>query len=46
MDLVFAFASRIVVLVGGSVMTEGTPQEIAADERVREVYLGRGRHAA
>jgi len=40
MDLVFRFAERITVLVGGAVLTEGTPAEIAADVRVREVYLG------
>ncbi len=41
MELVFRFASRIVVLVGGSVLVEGTPAEIAADPRVRAVYLGK-----
>jgi ABC-type branched-subunit amino acid transport system ATPase component len=41
MDLVFRFASRIIVLVGGSVLTEGTPEEIAADPQVRAVYLGK-----
>lgn len=40
MDLVFSFAHRMTVLVNGAVLTEGTPGEIAADERVREVYLG------
>jgi branched-chain amino acid transport system ATP-binding protein len=40
MNLVFRFAARIVVLVGGSILTEGTPEEIAADARVRDVYLG------
>lgn len=40
MDLVFRFARRISVLVGGAVLTEGTPEEIARDQRVREVYLG------
>ena len=40
MDVVFRFASRITVLVAGSVLTEGPPQEIRADERVRAVYLG------
>jgi branched-chain amino acid transport system ATP-binding protein len=40
MNLVFRFATRIVVLVGGTVLTEGTPKEIASDARVREVYLG------
>jgi ABC-type branched-subunit amino acid transport system ATPase component len=40
MDVVFRFASRIIVMVGGRILVEGTPQEIAVDERVREVYLG------
>jgi branched-chain amino acid transport system ATP-binding protein len=40
MDLVFSFASRITVLVNGAVLTEGTPAEIARDDRVRAVYLG------
>jgi branched-chain amino acid transport system ATP-binding protein len=40
MDLVFSFARRITVLVNGVVLTEGTPQQIAADPRVRAVYLG------
>ena len=40
MDLVFRFASRIIVMVGGRILVEGTPQAIAADARVREVYLG------
>ena len=44
MDIVFTFASRIIVLVGGRVLVEGTPAEIAADPRVREVYLGHGKH--
>jgi len=40
MELVFQFAERITVLVGGRILTEGTPAEIAADPKVREVYLG------
>jgi branched-chain amino acid transport system ATP-binding protein len=40
MDLVFRFARRITVLAEGAVLTEGTPAEIAADARVRAVYLG------
>jgi branched-chain amino acid transport system ATP-binding protein len=44
MSLVFRFATKIIVLVGGAVMTVGTPAEIAADERVREVYLGSADH--
>jgi branched-chain amino acid transport system ATP-binding protein len=42
MDLVFRFAQRIAVLVDGKLLTEGTPAEIAADPRVRAVYLGEG----
>ena len=45
MGLVFKFAERITVLVGGKVLCEGTPAEIAADPRVREVYLGEAEHA-
>ena len=44
MNLVFRFASRIIVLVGGRVLVEGTPKEIAANEKVREVYLGSKHH--
>jgi branched-chain amino acid transport system ATP-binding protein len=40
MDLVFRLAARITVLVQGSVLAEGPPDEIAADPRVRQVYLG------
>lgn len=40
MDIVFRFAERITVLANGAVLTEGSPDEIAADPRVREVYLG------
>ena len=40
MDLVFRFARSITVLVAGQVLCEGTPTAIAADPRVREVYLG------
>jgi branched-chain amino acid transport system ATP-binding protein len=40
MDVVFRFANRITVLAAGSVLTEGPPQDIIADARVRAVYLG------
>jgi branched-chain amino acid transport system ATP-binding protein len=45
MDLVFRFAQRITVLVQGQVLVEGAPGEIAADRRVRDVYLGDATHA-
>ena len=44
MNVVFRFANRIIVMVGGRILMEGTPKEIASDARVREVYLGRARH--
>lgn len=44
MGLVFKFADRITVMVGGQKLVEGTPAEIAADPRVKEVYLGDGQH--
>jgi branched-chain amino acid transport system ATP-binding protein len=44
MDLVFRFAQRITVLVGGKLLAEGAPAEIAADRRVRETYLGEAPH--
>jgi len=44
MNVVFRFAHRIIVMVGGRILVQGTPQEIAADMRVREVYLGGARH--
>ena len=44
MELVFRFAERITVLVAGRVLTEASPAEVAADPRVREVYLGEAQH--
>ncbi len=44
MDLVFRFAERITVLVGGAVFAEGTPKEIGANPDVRAVYLGQAGH--
>jgi branched-chain amino acid transport system ATP-binding protein len=44
MNIVFRFAERITVLVGGAVLVEGTPDQIASDSKVREVYLGEAQH--
>ncbi len=44
MGLVFRFAERITVMAQGRVLTEGTPDEIARDPRVKEVYLGEAEH--
>jgi len=44
MDIVFSFASRIIVMVQGAVLIEDSPDVVRDDARVREVYLGTGRH--
>jgi ABC-type branched-subunit amino acid transport system ATPase component len=44
MDMVFRFAERISVMVGGALLMEGTPEEVAASAEVREVYLGGSLH--
>jgi branched-chain amino acid transport system ATP-binding protein len=41
-DLVMNFAEEITVLHQGSILTEGTPEEITGDEEVQRVYLGDG----
>ena len=43
MDVVFAFADRIVVLAGGRVIADGTPADIRNNPRVQEVYFGSGK---
>lgn len=45
MDLVFRFAKRVVVLAAGEIIFEGPPSAVAADQRVREAYLGNYAHA-
>jgi len=40
MDLVFSFADRISVLVNGTLLVDGAPEEVARDPRVKAVYLG------
>ncbi len=40
MDLVFRFADRITVMVGGAIFATGSPREIGANPDVRAVYLG------
>jgi len=41
MRVIFHLADRIMVLAEGSILAEGTPVEIAADERVQAAYLGK-----
>jgi branched-chain amino acid transport system ATP-binding protein len=40
MDLVFKFASRVLVLAAGRLIFEGSPQDVTADHGVRRAYLG------
>ncbi len=40
MDIVFRHANRVIVLAEGELIAQGTPAEVRADARVREVYLG------
>jgi branched-chain amino acid transport system ATP-binding protein len=40
MSVVFGFASRVIVMHLGEVIAQGTPEQVRADARVREVYLG------
>jgi len=40
MDVIFGVAERIVVLYYGKLLADGRPEEIQADARVREIYIG------
>jgi branched-chain amino acid transport system ATP-binding protein len=40
MDVVFGHADRVLVLVRGEIVAMGTPDEVRADPRVQEAYLG------
>jgi branched-chain amino acid transport system ATP-binding protein len=42
-DLVMRVSDRITVLTRGDVLASGTPEEIAADDDVRDAYLGGAR---
>jgi branched-chain amino acid transport system ATP-binding protein len=43
MDVVFAFADRIIVLARGRLIADGDAQSIRNDPQVREVYFGTGK---
>jgi len=40
MDVVFSLSERVIVLHRGRIIGDGTPEEVQANEKVREVYLG------
>ena len=43
MDVVFAYADRMVVLARGRLIAQGAPAEIRDDPKVQEVYFGSGK---
>ena len=45
MDLALSLVDHVTCLHFGQVLCEGNPNEISADPRVQEVYLGKPRHA-
>lgn len=42
-EMIMAECDRIIVMHHGEVLTHGTPDEVRADDRVAEAYLGKGR---
>ena len=40
MDMIFEAAERIIVLHFGEVITDGTPQEVKTNQKVKEIYMG------
>ena len=43
MDVVFAYADRMIVLARGRLIAEGKPAEIRDHPKVQEVYFGTGK---
>jgi branched-chain amino acid transport system ATP-binding protein len=43
MDVVFAYADRLIVLARGRLIAEGTPAQIRDDPQVQAVYFGTGK---
>jgi branched-chain amino acid transport system ATP-binding protein len=43
MDVVFAFADRIIVLARGKLIADGDAASVRANEMVQQVYFGTGK---
>ena len=43
MDVVFAYADRMIVLARGRLIAEGKPLELRDHPKVQEVYFGTGK---
>jgi len=43
MDVIFGYAQRVLVLAGGELIAQGSPQEVQDNARVQAVYFGGGR---
>ncbi len=43
MDVVFAYADRMIVLARGRVIAEGDGESVRNNEKVQEVYFGSGK---
>jgi branched-chain amino acid transport system ATP-binding protein len=43
MDVVFAYADRIIVLARGAVIADGNAEAIRDNPEVQQVYLGTGK---
>jgi branched-chain amino acid transport system ATP-binding protein len=43
MDVVFAYADRMIVLARGRLIAEGKPLAVRDDPKVQEVYFGSGK---
>jgi branched-chain amino acid transport system ATP-binding protein len=45
MQVVRRFATNVTVLVAGTILMTGSPQEVMSNDQVRSIYLGQSGHA-
>lgn len=46
MDMVFGFAERVIVMQRGKVVVDGSPQQVRADQLVKDIYFGTSTEAS